>query len=280
MNWGNPSSAASRCVCFYWCSGKCSPQRDYVIRAVRTPPKEQQQQEESVGPPRLASLDEEWITTHASQVRAHPGSWQRAGRNRREMRWAQRISALVSSQALFAKWQSLPHHTGHRCFKPGIALLFSGFLMNGHLILLKGKHLQDVFLHGEGSVSENQPPWVHFCSWCRLVSPVVFHILSYMVSRLPILLINVHVHFQGVQNAPWRVAGSWGVYDCNSRAGKGCSECFAQGKRGSCWKDSNVFSSVCEEFLSLAWLKDNCFVALFHKPCALMCGFEAGTCFL
>ncbi|NXI14559.1 ODR4 protein, partial [Irena cyanogastra] len=53
--------------------GQCSPQRDYVIRAVRTPPKEQQQ-EESVGPPRLASLDEEWITTHASQVsRMLPG---------------------------------------------------------------------------------------------------------------------------------------------------------------------------------------------------------------
>ncbi|NXK62367.1 ODR4 protein, partial [Sylvietta virens] len=53
--------------------GQCSPQRDYVVRAVRTPPKEQQQ-EESVGPPRLASLDEEWITTHASQVsRMLPG---------------------------------------------------------------------------------------------------------------------------------------------------------------------------------------------------------------
>ncbi|KAF4800780.1 Protein odr-4 like protein [Turdus rufiventris] len=53
--------------------GQCSPQRDYVIRAVRTPPKEQQQ-EDSVGPPKLASLDEEWITTHASQVsRMLPG---------------------------------------------------------------------------------------------------------------------------------------------------------------------------------------------------------------
>lgn len=89
--------------------------------------------------------------------------------------------------------------------------------MKGHLILLKGKHLQDVFLHGEGPVSENQFPLGHFCSCCRLVSPVVFHILRYVVSRLPILLINVHS--QGVQNAPWRVAGSWCVYDCNSRAG-------------------------------------------------------------
>ncbi|NWI63768.1 ODR4 protein, partial [Todus mexicanus] len=47
--------------------GQCSPQRDYVIRAVRTPPKEEQK-ESNIGPSNLASLDEEWITTHASQV--------------------------------------------------------------------------------------------------------------------------------------------------------------------------------------------------------------------
>ncbi|KFP08114.1 Protein odr-4 [Calypte anna] len=53
--------------------GQCSPQRDYVIRAVRTPPKEEQK-EESISSPRLASVDEEWITTHASQVsRMLPG---------------------------------------------------------------------------------------------------------------------------------------------------------------------------------------------------------------
>ncbi|KFU89741.1 Protein odr-4 [Chaetura pelagica] len=53
--------------------GQCSPQRDYVIRAVRTPPREEQR-EGSSAPPTLASLDEEWITTHASQVsRMLPG---------------------------------------------------------------------------------------------------------------------------------------------------------------------------------------------------------------
>ncbi|XP_027521099.1 protein odr-4 homolog isoform X2 [Corapipo altera] len=52
--------------------GQCSPQRDYVIRAVRTPPKDQHKEQNI--PPKLASLDEEWITTHASQVsRMLPG---------------------------------------------------------------------------------------------------------------------------------------------------------------------------------------------------------------
>ncbi|KAJ7403314.1 Protein odr-4 like protein [Pitangus sulphuratus] len=52
--------------------GQSSPQRDYVIRAVRTPPREQHKEQNI--PPRLASLDEEWITTHASQVsRMLPG---------------------------------------------------------------------------------------------------------------------------------------------------------------------------------------------------------------
>ncbi|XP_067997407.1 protein odr-4 homolog [Melanerpes formicivorus] len=53
--------------------GQCSPQRDYVIRAVRTPPKEEQK-EDNISPSNLASIDEEWITTHASQVsRMLPG---------------------------------------------------------------------------------------------------------------------------------------------------------------------------------------------------------------
>ncbi|KAM9379425.1 protein odr-4 homolog [Phaethornis superciliosus] len=53
--------------------GQCSPQRDYVIRAVRTPPREEQK-EDSISSPRLGSVDEEWITTHASQVsRMLPG---------------------------------------------------------------------------------------------------------------------------------------------------------------------------------------------------------------
>ncbi|NWR75470.1 ODR4 protein, partial [Centropus unirufus] len=52
--------------------GQCSAQRDYVIRAVRTPPKEEQK--EDAPSPKLASIDEEWITTHASQVsRMLPG---------------------------------------------------------------------------------------------------------------------------------------------------------------------------------------------------------------
>ncbi|XP_054240316.1 protein odr-4 homolog [Indicator indicator] len=53
--------------------GQCSPQRDYIIRAVRTPPKEEQK-EDNISPFNLASIDEEWITTHASQVsRMLPG---------------------------------------------------------------------------------------------------------------------------------------------------------------------------------------------------------------
>ncbi|NXS61631.1 ODR4 protein, partial [Brachypteracias leptosomus] len=53
--------------------GQCSPQKDYVIRAVRTPPKEEQR-EDGTDAPKLASIDEEWITTHASQVsRMLPG---------------------------------------------------------------------------------------------------------------------------------------------------------------------------------------------------------------
>ncbi|XP_064004123.1 protein odr-4 homolog isoform X2 [Pogoniulus pusillus] len=53
--------------------GQCSPQRDYVIRAVQSPPKEEQK-EDNINHSNLASIDEEWITTHASQVsRMLPG---------------------------------------------------------------------------------------------------------------------------------------------------------------------------------------------------------------
>ncbi|XP_010128717.1 PREDICTED: protein odr-4 homolog [Chlamydotis macqueenii] len=53
--------------------GQCSSQRDYVIRAIRTPPKEEQK-EDNISPSKLASIDEEWITTHATQVsRMLPG---------------------------------------------------------------------------------------------------------------------------------------------------------------------------------------------------------------
>ncbi|KYO24212.1 odr-4-like protein [Alligator mississippiensis] len=52
--------------------GQCSPQRDYVILAVRTPPKEEQN--ETYCPTKLTDIDEEWVTTHASQVsRMLPG---------------------------------------------------------------------------------------------------------------------------------------------------------------------------------------------------------------
>ncbi|XP_061201725.1 protein odr-4 homolog isoform X1 [Neopsephotus bourkii] len=52
--------------------GQCSVQKDYIIQAVRTPPKEEQK--EDISPSKLASIDEEWITAHASQVsRMLPG---------------------------------------------------------------------------------------------------------------------------------------------------------------------------------------------------------------
>lgn len=48
---------------------KCSSQKDYVILATRTPPKEEQN--ENLKPPKakLDTLDEEWATEHASQVK-------------------------------------------------------------------------------------------------------------------------------------------------------------------------------------------------------------------
>ncbi|NXG20637.1 ODR4 protein, partial [Grallaria varia] len=53
--------------------GQCSLQRDYVLRAVRTPPRDRHEGDDG-SPPKVASLDEEWITTHASQVsRMLPG---------------------------------------------------------------------------------------------------------------------------------------------------------------------------------------------------------------
>ena len=53
--------------------GQCSPQRDYIIRAARTPPKEEQK-EGNTSPSKLDSIDEEWFTAHASQIsRMLPG---------------------------------------------------------------------------------------------------------------------------------------------------------------------------------------------------------------
>ncbi|NXF36643.1 ODR4 protein, partial [Nyctibius bracteatus] len=53
--------------------GQCSPQRDYIIRAVRTPPSEEQE-EDNISPSKLTLLEEQWIALHARQVaRMLPG---------------------------------------------------------------------------------------------------------------------------------------------------------------------------------------------------------------
>ncbi|XP_062961503.1 protein odr-4 homolog [Cynocephalus volans] len=54
--------------------GQCSSQKDYVILATRTPPKEEQKENLKHPKPNLDSLDEEWAAEHASQVsRMLPG---------------------------------------------------------------------------------------------------------------------------------------------------------------------------------------------------------------
>ncbi|EMP38787.1 Protein odr-4 like protein [Chelonia mydas] len=54
--------------------GNCSPQRDYVILAIRTPPREEQNESNKNYHPKLADVDEEWVTAHASQLsRMLPG---------------------------------------------------------------------------------------------------------------------------------------------------------------------------------------------------------------
>ncbi|XP_073212803.1 protein odr-4 homolog isoform X2 [Lepidochelys kempii] len=54
--------------------GQCSPQRDYVILAIRTPPREEQNESNKNYRPELADIDEEWVTAHASQLsRMLPG---------------------------------------------------------------------------------------------------------------------------------------------------------------------------------------------------------------
>jgi hypothetical protein len=47
---------------------KCSSQKDYVILATRTPPKEEQNDKVKQPRAKLDNLDEEWATEHASQV--------------------------------------------------------------------------------------------------------------------------------------------------------------------------------------------------------------------
>uniref|UniRef100_K7G0E1 Protein odr-4 homolog n=1 Tax=Pelodiscus sinensis TaxID=13735 RepID=K7G0E1_PELSI len=54
--------------------GQCSLQRDYVILAIRTPPREEQNESNKNHHPQLADIDEEWVTAHASQLsRMLPG---------------------------------------------------------------------------------------------------------------------------------------------------------------------------------------------------------------
>ncbi|XP_004862839.1 protein odr-4 homolog isoform X1 [Heterocephalus glaber] len=54
--------------------GQCSSQKDYVILATRTPPKEEQNESIKYPKTKLDNLDEEWATEHAHQVsRMLPG---------------------------------------------------------------------------------------------------------------------------------------------------------------------------------------------------------------
>ncbi|XP_015270730.1 PREDICTED: protein odr-4 homolog [Gekko japonicus] len=54
--------------------GQCSPQRDYVLLAIQTPPKEEESKSNASYSSTLSSIDEEWTTAHANQVsRMLPG---------------------------------------------------------------------------------------------------------------------------------------------------------------------------------------------------------------
>ncbi|XP_016080138.1 PREDICTED: protein odr-4 homolog [Miniopterus natalensis] len=54
--------------------GQCSPQKDYVLLATRTPPKEEKNENLKHPEDKLDNLDEEWATEHANQVsRMLPG---------------------------------------------------------------------------------------------------------------------------------------------------------------------------------------------------------------
>ncbi|XP_077784457.1 protein odr-4 homolog isoform X3 [Podarcis muralis] len=54
--------------------GQCSQQRDYVVLAVRTPPKEEESKSNTSRRSDLSNIDEEWIAAHANQVsRMLPG---------------------------------------------------------------------------------------------------------------------------------------------------------------------------------------------------------------
>nr|XP_056700513.1 protein odr-4 homolog [Euleptes europaea] len=54
--------------------GQCSPQRDYVILAIQTPPKDEENKNNAGSSSELSNIDEEWTTAHANQVsRMLPG---------------------------------------------------------------------------------------------------------------------------------------------------------------------------------------------------------------
>ncbi|XP_063650530.1 protein odr-4 homolog isoform X3 [Pan troglodytes] len=55
--------------------GQCSSQKDYVILATRTPPKEEQSENLKHPKAKLDNLDEEWATEHACQSSARPADW-------------------------------------------------------------------------------------------------------------------------------------------------------------------------------------------------------------
>ncbi|XP_042322306.1 protein odr-4 homolog isoform X2 [Sceloporus undulatus] len=54
--------------------GQCSQQRDYVLLAVRTPPKEEESKDSTGYHSNVTNIDEEWMAAHANQVsRMLPG---------------------------------------------------------------------------------------------------------------------------------------------------------------------------------------------------------------
>ncbi|KAJ8790212.1 hypothetical protein J1605_004679 [Eschrichtius robustus] len=58
--------------------GQCSSQKDYVILATRTPPKEEQDESSKHSKAKLDNLDEEWATEHANQKKSSRGNTQAA----------------------------------------------------------------------------------------------------------------------------------------------------------------------------------------------------------
>ncbi|XP_053106848.1 protein odr-4 homolog [Hemicordylus capensis] len=56
--------------------GQCSPQRDYVVLAIQTPPKEEESKSNQSYYADLSNIDEEWTIAHANQVsRMLPGGF-------------------------------------------------------------------------------------------------------------------------------------------------------------------------------------------------------------